>query len=170
MKIKTAIIPAKPNLANVKNDHVLDHKAICVFSAIGFFLDDDTYWKDKKVIRPGSNAQFDENGMLVNEQSWFEWHHKPKSISFDKTVDDFAELFEGIVEEQTYGKNVILPLSGGLDSRTQAAALRRLGSEVSSYSYAFRGGYPESKIAEQIAARCGFDFQSFTIEEGYLWD
>ena len=37
--IKTPIIPLRPTFVKVKNqkNHDLDYKAICIFSAIGFF-------------------------------------------------------------------------------------------------------------------------------------
>ena len=43
---------------------------------------------------------------------------------------------------------VILPLSGGLDSRSQAMVLQGLDNPVHAYSYSFSGGYPEHKIAK----------------------
>ena len=52
-------------------------------------------------------------------------------------VRQFSELFEKIVEKQCKNKKVILPLSGGLDSRTQAVALHKIGAKVASYSYSF---------------------------------
>ena len=82
----------------------------------------------------------------------------------------FSDLFETIIKEQTAGKKVILPLSGGLDSRTQAVALQAINADVHSYSYAFKNGYPETNIAKQIAIVCGFEFEAFQIEEGYLWE
>ena len=49
--IKTPIIPRHQTFVEIKDQpHELDYKAICVFSALGFFLDTDTYWKDKKVF------------------------------------------------------------------------------------------------------------------------
>ena len=38
---------------------------------------------------------------------------------------EFTEIFENIININTNGKNLILPLSGGLDSRTLATALRK---------------------------------------------
>ena len=66
MHIKTSIIPQKQTFVKVKNSNELDLEAICVFVAIGFFLDDDTYWKNKKILTPGSNNFIDENGFLIN--------------------------------------------------------------------------------------------------------
>lgn len=167
--VKTPILPTRQQFVNVDALKELDKKAICIFAATGFFLDTDTYWKNKKVLPPASKNTFDADGYLVESTPYFKWHYSPKEISFETALQEFTSLFEQIVTEQAKDKPVILPLSGGLDSRTQAVALSKMNNPVTSYSYSFKGGYPESKIAKQIAAASGFDFKDFTITPGYLW-
>ena len=106
--------------------------------------------------------------MLEAKKKWFEWHSNPRDISFNQALEEFTALFETIVKEQTVGKNVILPLSGGLDSRTQAVALRN-HPNVFSFSYEFANGYSETKIAQSIAKISGFEFKKFKVQKGYLW-
>ncbi len=169
--ITTPIIPISPTYAKVEAPHELHLEAICVFAAIGFFLDTDTYWKDEVVLRPGCDYTLSDDGYVLESTSWFTWYYSPDNTrNFDATLQEFTTLFETIVEEQTTNKKVILPLSGGLDSRTQAAALAHLNASVHSYSYDFQGGYKESAIAKSIAKVCGFDFDAYTIPKGYLWD
>jgi hypothetical protein len=170
MKLKTPIIPVKPTFAKVDAPHELHLEAICVFAAIGFFLDQDTYWKDQVVLRPGMINELDASGLLLSSKPWFQWHHTPRQMTFEKALEEFTQLFETIIKEQTENKKVILPLSGGLDSRAQAAALNHLNNNVVSYSYEFKNGYPETYIAEQIAKACGFEFKGYTIPKGYVWN
>lgn len=167
--IKTPIIPTTKTFANVKGKHELNLEAICVFLAIGFFLDQDTYWKDEIVLSPGSESVLDDDDYLLSSKKWFHWHYSPRKIEFEEALKEFTQLFETIIAEQTNNKKVILPLSGGLDSRTQAVALRNHPS-VHAYSYEFDGGYPENKIAKKVADTCHFPFQSFSIQKGYLWN
>ncbi|HBC05223.1 MAG TPA: asparagine synthase [Aequorivita sp.] len=167
--IKTPIIPPHQQFAKVAAPQELDHKAICIFAATGFFLDTDTYWKNKKVLPAASENTLDENGFLIESKPWFQWHYSPRDISFEKALEEFSWLFEQIISEQHKESNVILPLSGGLDSRTQAVALAKLKKPVTAYSYSFKGGYSESAIGRKIAKVCGFNFKEFTIESGYLW-
>ena len=166
--IKTPIIPIKKTFAKVERKHELNMEAICVFAAIGFFLDTDCYWKNEIVLRPGTVNKLDSEGFLIESKPWFQWHSSPRNITFDDALQEFTCLFETIVEEQTKNKKVVLPLSGGLDSRTQAVALRN-HTHVKSYSYSFEGGYLEDKIAKKIAKKCHFPFQSFSVQNGYLW-
>ena len=170
MDKQTPIIPIRQTFANIEGIKELHLEAICVFAAIGFFLDEDTYWKDQKVLKSASNHTFDNQRNLVSSEPWFQWHYSPRDISFKEALEEFTILFETIVREQTQGKRVILPLSGGLDSRTQAVALKCLNAEVFSYSYQFKHGYQEVKISEAIAKACNFKFKHFEIGQGYLWD
>ncbi|WP_242087528.1 asparagine synthase-related protein [Aestuariivivens sediminis] len=167
--ITIPIIPAKQTFAKVKAPHELNLEGICVFAAIGFFLDTDTYWKDQMVLAPASQHILDDNGFLIRSEPWFKWHSNPRPVSFVQALDEFSGLFETIIKEQTIDRRVILPLSGGLDSRTQAVALKKLHANVFSYSYAFMHGYPETKIARAIANACGFEFEGYVISKGYLW-
>ncbi len=168
-KIKTPIIPSHQQFAEVHAPHERDKKAICIFAATGFFLDTDTYWKNKKVLPAASENTLDENGFLIESKPWFQWHYSPRDISFETALEEFTALFEQIISEQIKDSNVILPLSGGLDSRTQAVALAKLKKPVTAYSYSFKGGFAESEIGKKIAKVCAFDFKTFTIESGYLW-
>lgn len=167
--IKIPIIPTHQEFVKVKAPHEMDKKAICIFAATGFFLETDTYWQDLKVLPPATINTIDDNGFWIEGKPWFQWHYSPRHISFETALDEFTDLFEKTCAEQAQGKRVLLPLSGGLDSRTQAIAFSKLNNPVTAYSYSFRNGYSESGIAKEMARVCGFDFQEFTIEPGYLW-
>jgi hypothetical protein len=164
--IKTNIIPHKPRFVGEKM--TLDKKAICVFAATGFFLDRDTYYQEQKTLQPAYSYQI-ENNTILSEQPYFEWHYTPIERPLSQIVEEFAVLFESIIKEQVGNQKVILPLSGGLDSRTQAAALQYLGNEVQAYSYAFEGGHDETRYSKKIAQVCGFPFFEWKVPNGYLW-
>lgn len=167
--IKTPIIPHNATFAKVQAPQEFDREAICIFAATGFFLDTDTYFKNQKVLPPASQNTLDEAGYLVESKPWFQWHYSPRNISFETALEEFSLLFEQIISEQLQDAKVILPLSGGLDSRTQAVALAKMKNPVTGYSYSFKGGFSESTIAKKIANTCGFSFKEFSIASGYLW-
>ncbi|MNF54106.1 Asparagine synthase [compost metagenome] len=166
-RIITDIIPSQSTF--VGEPKTLDYQAICVFAATGFFLDQDTYYQEQKVLQPARNYQI-ENNTILSEEPYFEWHYTPIERPLSQIVQEFAVLFESIIKEQVGDQKVILPLSGGLDSRTLAAALHYLGNEVQAYSYAFVGGHDETKYSEKIAQVCGFSFRDWKVPNGYLWD
>jgi len=171
MRIKTSILPSKQIFAKKSNTPPkLDFKAICIFAATGFFMDDDTYWLDEKCLLPAHEHNYDTKGFLLNSKPWFKWHYTPRNISFEHALEEYKDLLTKITKEQVGDSPVILPLSGGLDSRSQALILKGLQNEVHSYSYSFTGGYPEHKISQQIAKECHFSFEGFKIPRHYLWN
>ena len=166
---KTVINPIIPSSSTFVGDKkTLDYEAICVFAATGFFLDDDTYFKEQKALKPATSCSIDEN-KIVSEATYFKWHYAPVERPLKQIVQEFATLFETIIKDQVQDKTVILPLSGGLDSRTQAAALYHLGNKVNSYSYEFTNGHNETHYSEEIAKICDFPFQKWQVPAGYLW-
>ena len=168
-QIKTPIVPYRTDFVGSKQ--TLDLEAICVYMAIGFFLDTDTFYKELKTLRPFTDYVISSDSKeILEEKAYFRWHYAPIDRPFEQIVEEFTMLFETIVAEQSNGKKVILPLSGGLDSRTQAAALAHLKTDTIAYSYAFTNGHDEIKYAQQIANICRFPFQSWKVPEGYLWD
>ena len=169
MKLTTPIIPSNQILVGASK--TIDYEAICVFAATGFFLDQDTYFNELKALKSGYNYKLDNNReKVLSKDSYFKWHHSPINRPFEDVVNEFENLFESIIAEQVSNKDVILPLSGGLDSRTLAVAIHHLGINTSSFSYKFKGGHDETWYGKQIARICGFKFKSYTIPEGYLWD
>jgi hypothetical protein len=169
MKITTDIIPSKQKFVGASQ--ALNYEAICVFAATGFFLDKDTYYKGLEVLKPATNYTIDTKSQkIVSEKPYFKWHYTPKKRPFKQIVAEFGDLFETIIAEQVAEKKVILPLSGGLDSRTQAVALKHLNIKTQAYSYAFEGGHDETKYGKSIAEACGFPFEALKIPKNYLWD
>jgi hypothetical protein len=171
MIYKTPIIPlvVLENFKPTKIKSQLNYRGLSIFAATGFFLDQDTFYNDQRVLRPGRLYDINEN-TVVDKGPYFSWTYNPINRKFSDVVDEFQVLFESIIKEQSNGKRVILPLSGGLDSRTQAAALKRIGAEVCSYSYEFQNGFPEAEISRQIAKEQGFNFSKFEVKSGYLWN
>lgn len=171
MTITTSIIPSKLLFAKKPEvEHSFNYEAICIFIATGFFMDDDTYWRDQVCLAPGHKHELDEKGYLIKSTPTFNWHYTPRDITFEEALEEYVTLLTKITKEQVGDSKVILPLSGGLDSRSQALVFKNLPNEVQAFSYAFQGGYPEHQIAKQIATACGFNFKAFTIPKGYLWD
>ncbi len=162
------IIPSIVEYYTLPGAASLDFESICCFVATGFFLDDSTYYKNKKSFRPASSYSFDEIGNITRQEQYFKWHYSPREITFAQALDEFSQLFESIVRQGTENAKVILPISGGLDSRTLAAALSGSGN-VFSYSYEFENGIGENSYGESIARACGYPFSGYTIPKGYLW-
>jgi len=134
----------------------IDYRSVCNWLSTGFFLGNNTIIKNQ-FIRTD-----------LSKEKW-NWHYSPRKISFEQVLDEFTNLFESLIQNHTKAKHIILPLSGGLDSRTLAAALRG-HKNVVAVSYEFENGIPETEYARQIAGACGWEFHGYTIPKGYLWE
>lgn len=169
-EIITEVIPTYQQFYSQEGTKEIDFKAICIFAALGFFLESDTYFTNKKVLQPGSIYQLDDYGRVISQQYYFEWVYKPREITLDKAVEEFHHIFSGLIQPYKNKElKIILPLSGGLDSRTQAASLLNY-QKVFSYSYAFKGGHDESGYGRKISKILNFPFREYRITEGYLWE
>ncbi|MBA65889.1 MAG: asparagine synthase [Candidatus Marinimicrobia bacterium] len=136
--------------------HEIDFSSIAEWMACGFFLGNNDFTKTKF----GSKTTY---SLESN------WYYAPRDLTFNQASDEFSEIFERLIKEKIKNRKIILPLSGGLDSRTLAAALRNEKNLVS-YSYEFVGGIRETDYAKQISNSMGWEFYKFYIEKGYLWN
>ena len=138
------------------NEHGdIDLRSIAEWIACGFFLGDKNFTKQK--YRQEKDYRYKSN-----------WYYEPKNISFNSAVEEFGHIFENLISENIKNKKIILPLSGGLDSRTIASALRNTDNIVT-YSYEFFGGIKETQYAKMISEEMGWPFFNYLIPEGYLW-
>ena len=85
--VKTDIIPAKPYFIGEKK--TVDYEAICFFAATGFFLDQDSYFKEQKVLKPAHHYQIEE-GVIQSAKPYFKWHYSPIERPFEQVVQEFA--------------------------------------------------------------------------------
>lgn len=166
--VKTTVIPRKQTFCKKEGNNSLDLKAICIFTALGFFLEKDTYFNDLEVLQPSTEYEMDENDFIKSSRKYWDWHYSPRGITFKQAVEEFAHIFEKLTYDKIKDKDVILPLSGGLDSRTQAAVLNDK-TKVKSYSYKFSGSFDETKFGREISEVKSFPFTEYIIPRGYLW-
>ncbi len=166
--MKTPIIPWKQTFCRKDSDASLNLKAICAFTATGFFLEKDTYYNNLEALQPATEYEFDENNFIKSSKKYWDWYYSPKEISLKHATEEFAHIFEKITYDKIKDREIILPLSGGLDSRTQAALLRD-GLNVKCYSYKFSGSFDETKYGKEIARIKSIPFTEYSIPIGYLW-
>ncbi len=134
----------------------IDIQSISQWIATGFFFD-EKYFSLKNCL-PRNVKHPD-----------IKWHYAPSKRTYEETLKQFSVNFEKIISKTYNNCRIVLPISGGLDSRTLACAL--MGKKnVISFSYEFEGGLEETQYAKRIAEICGFEFHSFKIPNGYIWD
>ena len=154
-KIKKYIFYNKRKNINHSYEGDIDLYSIAEWIACGFFLGDNNFTKQKY-------------GQKTDFSCESNWYYEPRDITFKSAVEEFTHIFETLIVSNVKNKNIILPLSGGLDSRTIASALRNTDNIVT-YSYEFLGGVKEIKYAKRISEEMNWPFNNYLIPKGYLW-
>jgi hypothetical protein len=181
MEIKTPVIPVKTIFYNNKSNHLyngpsnfkdeeLDLKSIAFFAATGFFYNDTTFYENVRTLPPASKISVDENNIIKGISRYWDWHYSPEIYNIEEATSAFANIFESYIEKNIKDEKIILPLSGGIDSRTIAAAIPYGLDKIVAYSYKFEGGIDEVEFGRSIAKAKGLDFKDFQISKGYLWN
>ncbi|CAN5177333.1 hypothetical protein BH23BAC1_BH23BAC1_47460 [soil metagenome] len=180
MQIVTPIIPVKQHFYNVKTNFILDKdynyaqesldlKSICFFAATGFFFDDQTFYENVKLLPSASVIDVKDN-CVVSVENYWKWYYNPIFNNLKDATEAFKAAFEDALLTNIKNRKVILPLSGGIDSRTIAAAIPDGTDGVHAYSYMFSGGINEIAYGSAIAEIKKFPFSNYEIPSGYLWD
>ena len=162
-----AIGTYSPSVAAAASQHTLDWTGLTTFFTLGFFATDRTHFTDMRLLRPASHYVFDSNGKQCGHDRYWHWDYAPdRQRSYDDTVDEFAQHWHTVMEEQLSGGRIALPISGGLDSRSTVAALEHIGTPPAnlwSYSYGYSADSVETAIARQVATAANLPFTAFTI-------
>lgn len=151
----------------------IDEEAIADFMALGYCLGDKTFFKEIKLLPHGSTLTF-RGGKLSIERYWDYSFRDGLSplLEVDEYIDEYYRILKRAIERQTKGKrNLGLPLSGGLDSRTIAGMLKKNGFEgtVNAFSYGNTCSF-DVIYGKSIADKLDYPFTYLEIDWGYLKD
>ena len=177
--ISNPIIPIKQEFYDLRTNKIvnwetnsnnnLDLEAIVSFCSLGFMLDDDTFYNDIKVCKPATEYRLNEKLEITEKKTNWEWHYKPQERTFNDILEEFTQLFEQIIIDRAHGKKILLPISGGLDSRTLVVPMSHR-KDLTLASYEFENGICETWYGEQLAKHYNIPFFSQKIPNGYLWN
>src|SRR5690606_20890983 len=109
---------------------------------------------------------------LVRVRRYWDWFYSPEYASPDSALEAFSSTMSEVVRGGSQGKALVLPLSGGLDSRTLAGLVRHgqgAYRKLESYSYGYYRRSPEIRIGRALAQTAGFAFKEWVIRP-YLWE
>ncbi len=145
----------------------LDWLGIASFFTFGFFLDDRTYYDHVRVMWPASVYRLSAAGVLLGHVRYWTWHHTPDTTrTYDETLEIYDSLFRQAVARCATSERLLLPLSGGLDSRSLAAVLP---GTAQTFSYGYTQPSVETRIASQVARAANLPYTEFVMP-AYLFD
>ena len=153
----------------------LNEKNAAEFMVAGYVTGDETLFDGIKQIRNGEFLTYQKESSLLKTSCYFRFLHgsyfELSEGQLLNTLDQvfvstFSRLIEGTIKQ---GIKLVVPLSGGLDSRIIVAMLKRLGvNDVVCISYGKKGNR-ESMISKKVAGALGYDwlFVEYTDQKWY---
>ena len=147
------------------NHHKINHQASLEIAMSGYTIGRKTIYDDLFQLTAGE-CLFFEKGSLnrVFYYTYSPW--KVKDRSERELIKDLNSILNATMSElvdSIQGKQVVIPLSAGNDSRLIASGLKHFGVDnVLCFSYGIKGNF-ESKMASLIAHKLGYDWKHIDI-------
>jgi asparagine synthase (glutamine-hydrolysing) len=142
----------------------LNEEKAAEFMVTGYVTGNETLFDGIKQIRNGEFLIYKKNEMSLESYYYFRYLHGdyyelPESRLLELLDQALVNTFSRLIESTSkQGKRLIVSLSGGLDSRTVAAMLKRLGAnDVICVSYG-RKGCREAEISKRVAEALGYEW------------
>lgn len=158
------------------SDRAIDWVGVTGFCGLGFYPADRTMFEDVRVLRPATWTVFDERGAVLSARRYWTWWYEPTaSRTDDDLVDEFHDIWTRTIRDQCRGRPVVVPISGGLDSRTVLAAAvpsngpRAGDPRVHAFTYGYSPQSPEIRISQRVARARGLRAGGLVVEP-YLLD
>ncbi|WP_026879212.1 asparagine synthase-related protein [Ignatzschineria larvae DSM 13226] len=140
------------------------------FLHTGFVTGSDTLYAEIKQLRAGESLKF-ENGKLELIRHYEYVHHEPQVYSEEllskELYNALKKSFNNLVNYAN-GRQIVIPLSGGYDSRLVAIMLKEIGYEnIVTFTYGIKDN-KEAQYSKIVADALGLDwfFVEYTPE---LW-
>jgi len=145
-------------------DSSIDSNQIDCFMDLGYLLEDYSWHKHIKLIKPATIIEFDINSKELIQRYYWKWSQiKPQNISFHEAVDRLGQLWLKAVKKRfDPNEKIGISLSGGLDSRAILAAVNKLYPDFKGYAYTF--GIPNCDdiiIAKLCIAKTKWEHREF---------
>ena len=145
----------------------LDRLGLAGFARFGFFPGNHTWVDHVRAVRPAIHLVIGPDGSLRTEERYWQWSHGPRPDRHtNDTLAAFDEALSAIVDDHARRGRLVVPLSGGLDSRTVfAVATRDHPERVAALSYGYWADSPEIGIARAVAAARRVDLRELVVPE-----
>ncbi|MBI9033574.1 MAG: hypothetical protein JEZ03_03785 [Bacteroidales bacterium] len=131
------------------------------FRLSGYTIDHSTLIDTVKLIPPGTILTYDKVKRSINLKTYFGFGYSEQFSTESKAqlAEKLHKLHTGVFDrmlKRLKDQTIVLPLSGGLDSRLIAQAIKQSDhKKVICYTYGSKGNW-ESNKSKQIADRLGF--------------
>lgn len=161
------------------HDNKFDEISQNEFLLTGYVTGCDTLYKNVKQLQAGEIIKITcdkENKIKISSSKYYNFIHRDyfKNLSREQLLKEHElSLFKAVnrLIEYAAGRTIVIPLSGGYDSRLVAAALKKMQySNVITFTYG-RANNPECLISKKVAEQLKYKwiFIPYDNEKAYVW-
>lgn len=140
---------------------VADPNAVKEFYMSGYTSQDKTLYRDIKQLRAGESLYLESGNQPITQRYYTYYSKDKKHLSINRMIDIYNDVLFRTFQRllKSVGKRkIVLPLSGGVDSRLVACMLRKLGyGNVTCFSYGVPNNW-EANISRKVAERVGYNW------------
>lgn len=148
-----------------------DQEAVLAVALSGFTIGDDTLYRGVRQLGPGQYALFRNDGTMVHARyhQYAPW--RPQASAWGALADELEVLTRAVlgkVMAVADGRPIVVPLSGGIDSRLVASGLRELGyPDLRCFAYGLAGNH-EAAASRAVAERLGLPWTFVPYTPGVM--
>ena len=150
-----------------KNHHKINNQASLEIAMSGYTIGSKTLYQDLFQLTAGECLFFEKSSLnRIFYYTYSPW--KVKDRSERELIKDFNVILNATMSElvdSIKGRQVVIPLSAGNDSRLIASGLKHFGIDnVLCFSYGRKGNF-ESKMASLISHKLGYKWEHIDIND-----
>ena len=151
----------------------LDELSAVEYLVCGYVTGQETLFCDVRKMQAGETLEFKpaQGGSVETNRYYRFFPEQYSDASEEELEDEFCAISEEMFAVQAQslnGKRVVIPLSGGLDSRFVAGMLRKAGVEdVVCFTYGPEGN-EDAAISKQVADSLGYQWKFVGYDEA-VW-
>ena len=159
---------AYPSIAEIPGRRELDPSTLPIFLRIGYVPGNATLFRGVDCLPGGCTVRVRDGTWSVETRFRFKDHIDPDEVaarSESELIERGTKLLLTAVDRCRDGSEVIVPLSGGLDSRTVLGALLETmpARSITTYTYGLRGTL-DFEIGNEVARRAGTRHVTLDLE------
>lgn len=157
----------------------VDALARLEFLLTGYVTGEDTLFPDVKQLQAGECivASYHSDGLKVEARRYYRFNHNEPnaSVSEKQLQEQLTAIMTGAIRrlvEVADGRQLVIPLSGGYDSRLIVLLLRELGYEnLVTFTYGVPENH-EARISREVANALGYrwEFVPYSRRAWREWD
>lgn len=152
------------------NDTVMDDFAKAEFQLTGYVTGRDTLYKHVKQLQAGECLVYADHTLAVERYYSFE-HSEPEQYNEKALLEELDTVAKASIQRLIHyanGRQVVIPLSGGYDSRLIAALLKEANYDnILTFTYGAKGN-KEAAYSKIVADNLGLEWRFVEYTEA-LW-